>query len=79
MKISELFCMEDNGLSSKKGCDSMKVRAKQRLLLERATKGITIRELAELAAVPMGTISRAENGQSISVKSASKLSKRYFL
>lgn len=53
----------------------MKVRAKQRFLLERATKGITIKELAELSAVPMGTISRVENGQSISVKSASKLSK----
>ena len=53
----------------------MKVKATERFKVERASKGITIRELSELAAVPIGTISRLENGQSVSVRSASKLSK----
>ena len=53
----------------------MKVKATERFMIERASKGITIRELSELSAVSTGTISRLENGQPISVKSASKLSK----
>lgn len=51
----------------------MKVKIQDRFLEERASQGITMRELAEKAKVPIGTISRAENGQSISIKSAAKL------
>ncbi|MCR4687424.1 MAG: helix-turn-helix transcriptional regulator, partial [Lachnospiraceae bacterium] len=40
---------------------------------ERASQGLTMRELADKSGVPIGTISRAESGRPISVKSASKL------
>lgn len=53
----------------------MRVVIKDRFLLERASKDITMRELSEKSQVPIGTISRAENGQSISIKSANKLCK----
>ncbi len=53
----------------------MKVKIQQSFLQERANKGITIRELSKIAHVPVGTISRAENGHSISIRSASKLCK----
>ena len=53
----------------------MRVVIKDRFLLERASKDIPMRELSEKSQVPIGTISRAENGQSISIKSANKLCK----
>ena len=53
----------------------MVVRATENLIKTRAEKILTIKELAEKANVPMATISRAENGKTLSVKSAGKLCK----
>lgn len=52
----------------------MKVIANVNLIKARAEMGLTIRELSDIANVPISTISRAENGCPLSVKSASKLS-----
>lgn len=51
----------------------MKVKANKRLMIARAEHGYTIRELSIVSGVPTATISRAENGQPLSVKSAGKL------
>lgn len=51
----------------------MKVKANKRLMIARAGHGYTIRELSKASGVPTATISRAENGQPLSVKSAGKL------
>ena len=53
----------------------MKVMIQQSFLLERASKGISMRELSKRAHVTIGTISRAEKGHSISIKSAYRLCK----
>jgi len=53
----------------------MKVIANNNLFKIRAEHGLTIQELAEKADVPAATISRAEHGKPLSVKSASKLCK----
>ena len=51
----------------------MSVLAKAKLIVLRIEAGYTIRELSEKAKVPTATISRAENGKPLSVKSAKKL------
>lgn len=51
----------------------MRVKANKRLVIARAEHGYTIRELSDVSGVPTATISRAENGQTLSVKSAGKL------
>ena len=51
----------------------MKVKAKNDLFKVRAEQGLTINELSVKADVPAATISRAENGKALSVKSAGKL------
>jgi len=51
----------------------MKVKATCNLFKARAEQGLTINELADKAKVPTATISRAENGNPLSVKSARKL------
>ena len=51
----------------------MKVKANRRLIIARAEHGYTIKELSRTSGVPTATISRAENGQPLSVKSAGKL------
>lgn len=51
----------------------MKVKANKRLMIARAEHGYTIKELSRVSGVPTATISRAENGQPLSVKSAGKL------
>lgn len=51
----------------------MKVKANKRLVVARAEQGYTIKELSEASGVPTATISRAENGQPLSIKSAGKL------
>lgn len=51
----------------------MKVRANKRLMITRAEHGYTIKELSRASGVPTATISRTENGQPLSVKSAGKL------
>lgn len=53
----------------------MKVKAKNDLFKTRAELGMTIRELALKANVPTATISRAENGKTLSAKSAGRLCK----
>ncbi len=53
----------------------MRVKAKNNLFKVRAEQGLTIRELSLRADVPTATISRAENGKTLSVKSAGKLCK----
>lgn len=52
----------------------MKVIANLNLIKSRAELGLTIRELSNIANVPISTISRAENGLPLSIKSASRLS-----
>ena len=54
---------------------TLKVKANINLFKLRAANGLTIHDLAEKAGVPEATISRAENGKALSVKSAGKLSK----
>lgn len=51
----------------------MKVKANKRLVIVRAEQGYTIRELSDASGMPTATISRAENEQPLSVKSAGKL------
>lgn len=51
----------------------MKVVANDSLMQTRAEQGLTLRELSKKAGVPSSTISRAENGLPLSVKSAGKL------
>lgn len=51
----------------------MKVKATDNLFRTRAEQGLTIKELATKANVPTATISRAENGKTLSAKSAGKL------
>ncbi len=51
----------------------MKVKARARLAVARAEHGYSIRELSQVSGVSTATISRAENGQSLSVRSAGKL------
>ena len=53
----------------------MKVKANKRLMIARAEHGYTIKELSRVSGVPTATISRTENGQPLSVKSAEKLCK----
>lgn len=51
----------------------MKVKATSNLFKARAEQGLTIKELSIKADVPTATISRAENGSTLSAKSAGKL------
>lgn len=51
----------------------MKVKATSNLFKVRAELGLTIKELSIKANVPTATISRAENGSTLSAKSAAKL------
>lgn len=51
----------------------MKIKATDNLIKTRAEQGLTIKELATRANVPTATISRAENGGTLSAKSAGKL------
>ena len=51
----------------------MKIKASENLIMTRAEQGLTIKELAVKADVPTATISRAENGGTLSAKSAGKL------
>ena len=49
------------------------VIAKEKLIETRIASGKTMRDLSKLSGVPIATISRAENGKPLSVKSAYKL------
>ena len=49
------------------------VIAKEKLIKTRIKSGMTIRDLSKHSGVPIATISRAENGKPLSVKSAHKL------
>lgn len=51
----------------------MKIKASDNLIKSRAEYSLTIKELAVKADVPTATISRAENGGTLSAKSAGKL------
>lgn len=51
----------------------MKVKSKKSLFIARAELGLTIKELSVKANVPTATISRVENGGTLSVRSAKKL------
>jgi transcriptional regulator with XRE-family HTH domain len=51
----------------------MKVKATDNLFKVRAEQALTIKELSVMAGVPTATISRAENGSTLSAKSAGKL------
>lgn len=51
----------------------MKVKATSNLFKARAEQGLTIKELSLKSNVPTATISRAENGKTLSAKSAGKL------
>lgn len=51
----------------------MKVKATSNLFKARAEQGLTIKELSVKSNVPTATISRAENGGTLSAKSAGKL------
>ncbi|MBQ7676732.1 MAG: helix-turn-helix transcriptional regulator [Lachnospiraceae bacterium] len=55
----------------------MKIIAKPLLTEARIRANLTIHELASKANVPVGTLSRAENGHSISMRSAHKLCNFY--
>ena len=46
----------------------MKVKSKKSLFIARAELGLTIKELSVKANVPTATISRVENGGTLSVK-----------
>ena len=62
-------------LTKAKGGQYMRVKAKDSLLKARAEQGMTIRELSDKSEVPIATISRAENGGTLSAKSAGRLCK----
>ena len=50
------------------------VKAKNKNLIKnRVMSGMTMRDLSDQSGVPIATISRAENGKSISVRTAHKL------
>ena len=51
----------------------MKIKASNNLIKVRAEQGLTIKELAVKSDVPTATIPRAENGGTLSAKSAGKL------
>lgn len=51
----------------------MKIKATDNLFKIRVEQGLTIRELALRSGVPTSTISRTENGNALSAKSAGKL------
>ncbi len=53
----------------------MKIKIQKRFIEERASRGLTMTELAAKAKITEGTISNAERGGSLSIKSAAKLCK----